>query len=159
MTTHTLRPEFDFSKLSVEDKLALSKQLEVEAHAQAREEFDSTIAFLADQLEKMGRTKADAVSALIALMGEKERKPFVRLLRHAPIAVRSSNPAASNPVKKRDSDCLDWDGDSRALVGQKYCLPNDPTMTFTRGRVGAINKQFLAAIKEGNKWKDMEVKD
>lgn len=158
MTTHILRPEFDFSSLSVEDKLALSKQLEEEARRDAKKEFDSTINFLVEKLKKMGRSKTDAVTALVALMDEKERKPYMRFLRHAPSANGNGAPTSRTTGKKKEADYLDWDGESRAVVGKTYQLPEDSTVKFTRGPVGAIHKQFLAAIGRGKKWKDMEVK-
>jgi hypothetical protein len=157
MATHVVTPDFDFSKLSASEKRELSRRLEEEARAESQKEFDSTINFLAEKLQKMGRTKTDAVQSLVMLMDDNERRHYVRSLRGSRPA---ESGAASRPApgKRKDSDYLDWDGESRAVVGKTYQLPENPEVRFTRGPVGAINKQFLAAIKSGRKWREMEVK-
>jgi hypothetical protein len=88
-------------------------------------------------------------------MDDGERRECLRALR----GDRSpAGAAAPRAAKRKDSDYLDWDGESRAVVGKTYQLPGNPDVRFTRRPVGAINKQFLAAIRSGRKWKDMEVR-
>jgi hypothetical protein len=150
--TAPAKAAMDFSKMSVEEMLGLSKQLQEAAVAQSQKEFDSTINFLNEKLTKMGRTKADAANALITLMSDEERAAFRK---------SGSGPAKKRVARgtKQEREYKDKDSTgARPEVGKTYALPKDPKTTWTKSAQGAVKKEFLAAVQGGAKWVDMAVK-
>jgi len=99
MATHAAnKAEFDFSKLSVEDKLALAKQLEEQAREQGQKQFDETITFLGEKLKTMGRTKVEAVRGLMELMSDAEKAELRGVM--APAVKRTRAPKGTGPAKQ-----------------------------------------------------------
>ena len=153
----------DTSSLSWQEMLALAERLQVEAQKEAQKEFDSTMNFLNEKLAKMDRTKTQAVQALITLMDDGERRQCLKMIRGEASAqpARSRTPGRLATVggkRKEPSEFADWDGEARAVVGTTYALPDNPQVTYTRQAIGPVNKQFMAAIRGGAKWREMEVR-
>lgn len=83
MATHQPKQELDFSKMSVEEMIALSRQLQEAAQQQSQKLFDETMTFLNDKLTAMGRSRQEAVLALFALMdNDDERGETLDALQH-----------------------------------------------------------------------------
>lgn len=151
--------DLDTSSLSSAEMFALAARLMEDAEKAAQKEFDSTINFLNEKLGKMGRNKTQAVQALITLMNDAERRECLK-------SITGGRPARSGRIagkvtggKKKDpSTYADWDGESRAVVGKTYRLPGNPEVTYTRPAFGSVSKQFLAAVRSGAKWREMEVR-
>lgn len=153
--------DLDTSSLSSSEMFALAARLMEDAEKAAQKEFDSTINFLNEKLGKMGRNKTQAVQALITLMDDTERRECLKSITGGKPTRSLRTPGKVNGTggKKKDpSQYADWDGESRAVVGKTYRLPGNPDVTYTRPAFGAINKQFLAAVRGGAKWSEMEVR-
>lgn len=153
--------DLDTSTLSSADMIALAARLMEDAEKAAQKEFDSTINFLNEKLSKMGRSKTQAVQALITLMDDAERRECLKSItvgKPTRNARTGAKVAGVGGKKKNPSDYSDWDGESRAVVGKTYRLPGKPDVTYTRPAFGAINKQFLEAVRGGAKWREMEVR-
>jgi hypothetical protein len=153
MATHTVTKDFDFSKLSVEEMLALRDKLDAQAREQAQKQFDDTINFLGDKLKAMGRTKVDAVRALLELMSPEERAE-VQAGGAAPVKrARMPRAAGAAPAGKKERADKDKNGASPE-PGKTYKL-GDLTWTRAANGKGATKKEFLAAIKDGKTWAEL----
>jgi hypothetical protein len=130
--------------------------LEAQAKEQSTKLFDETITFLNDKLKAMGRTKNDAVTALVELMNEQEKQEFTG--RWKPQPTISAAVAEKKARKPRDPNAaakpvrayvdLDSEG-KRPEVGKTYVLNGT---AWLKGAKGASKKDFVDAVKHGATW-------
>jgi hypothetical protein len=159
VATHTPKQEIDFSKMSVEDMLALSKKLTEEAEKQSVKLFDDTMTLLNDKLKAMGKTKLDAMEGLYELMNAEEKSNFTSKFKSyfgvtsapkGPRKPRAANGSAA-PKTYKDADSTG----ARPEVGATYKLPSGETWKKA-SKIGATKKEFVAAIGAGKTWAELK---
>lgn len=148
MAIKEVKAEFDFSKMSVEDMLALAAKLEAQAKEQSSKLFDETINFLNDKLKSMGRSKTEAVLALYELMDGDEKRATVSAL--APTQ-RKTRVAKTGGTAK--------DTTAMPVRGATYKNPaNGETWTKAANGKGRTVSWLQALIDKGGKFEDYQVK-
>ncbi len=111
----------------------MATSLMKQAEEQSMREFESTMNFLADKLQHMGRTKKDAVIHLVKMMRSAETEATLAEL--------------VGSTKGQRHERADLDGEGHAPeVGVLYTLPSGETWE-KKSKVGATKREFAAHAK------------
>lgn len=163
MATHPApKSTIDTSKMSIEEMIALSQQLAEQAKVMSSKQFDETINFLAEKLDKMGKTKEEAMAALYELMNAEEKKSFTSRFNSA-----FGVPAGANIVQKprqprgTSAPKVTKDVDStgaRPELNSKYVDPDSKFEWQTKGQLGRTPQVMLDAVKKAGSWVALKAK-
>lgn len=123
----------DTSKMSAAELRELAASLIKQAEEQSMREFESTMNFLADKLQHMGRTKKDAVIHLVKMMRSAEAEQTLAEL------------GAGTRAQRNERADLDSQGQAPE-VGVVYRLPSGETWE-KKSKVGATKREFAAHAK------------
>lgn len=132
----------DTSKMSAAELRELAASLIKQAEEQSMREFESTMNFLADKLQHMGRTKKDAVIHLVKMMRSAEAEEALAEL------------GASTRAHRNERADLDSQGQAPE-VGVVYRLPSGETWE-KKSKVGATKREFAAHAKTTT-WAAMKI--
>jgi len=145
----------DTSKMTPEEKIAFAQSLMEEAKADGQKMFDDTINFLNEKLQKMGRSKLDAMSGLYLLMNPEEQKSFVTKFKEVTGSAKPKQRAAKGTAPKTE----------KAFVrGTTYKDPAGVGKEWTAGGLGAKPKWLKALVdnlpaeEQKKKYEELAVK-
>lgn len=134
----------DPSKMSAAELREYASTLIKQAEELSTKEFESTMNFLADKLQHMGRTKKDAVLHLLKMMKMSEADETLAEL------------VGGAPKQKSSKLRLDLDSSGNAPeVGVLYRLPSGETWA-RKSKMGATKREFAEHAKTTT-WAAMKV--